>query len=419
MKNKKIHAAIITIGDEILIGQIVDTNSAWLGQELGKMGIRVSFRNSIGDNKAHIIDALNQASKYADLIITTGGLGPTKDDVTKQTFCEYFNTQLIQNQKVYEWVKDIFTKRNLPLLETNIFQSMVPQNCEVLFNHVGTAPGMWFNHNNKIYISMPGVPFEMKHIFESHCISKIKSHFTLPSIIHRTIQTASIGESFLAEKIKIWEENLPQHINLAYLPSVGQVRLRLSGYSDEPELLQEEIRACIESLYDIAGEYIYGEENDTLQQVVGQLLLNQNYRLATAESCTGGYLSHLITSISGSSAYYQGSIIAYNNQIKINELNVSPDILTNYGAVSEECVKAMAQNLIQKWNVDCAIATSGVAGPTGGSAQKPVGTVWIAVATPNNTIAKVFNMGDNRERTILRSALQGLDMLRKALLTDK
>lgn len=419
MKNKKIHAAIITIGDEILIGQIVDTNSAWLGQELGKMGIRVSYRCSVGDNKQHIIDALNQASSYADLIITTGGLGPTKDDVTKQTFCEYFNTQLVQNNEVYDWVKEIFTKRNLPLIETNIFQAMVPQNCEVLFNHAGTAPGMWFNHQNKVFISMPGVPFEMKHIFETHCITRIKNHFTLPAIIHRTIQTASIGESFLAEKIKTWEDNLPAHINLAYLPSVGQVRLRLSGYSDEPEILQEEMRTCIEDLYDIAGEYIYGEENDSLQQVVGQLLQNENYKLATAESCTGGYLAHLITSVAGSSSYYQGTIVAYDNNIKTNELGINPEILSQHGAVSEQCVKSMAQNLRQKWNVDCAIATSGIAGPSGGTPQKPVGTVWIAVATPHNTIAKMFNMGDNRERTILRTALQGLDMLRKELLTIK
>jgi nicotinamide-nucleotide amidase len=419
MKNRKIHAAIITIGDEILIGQIVDTNSAWLGQELGKMGIRVSYRSSIGDNKQHIIDALMQASKYADLIITTGGLGPTKDDVTKETFCEYFNTQLVQNNEVYDWVKNIFTKRNLPLLDSNIFQSMVPQNCEVLFNHTGTAPGMWFNHQNKIYISMPGVPYEMKHIFETHCINKINNHFTLPSIIHRTIQTVSIGESFLAEKIKTWENNLPNHINLAYLPSVGQVRLRLSAYGDEPDILQEEMRSCIEELYKLAGEYIYGQENDTLQQVVGQLLLNKKYKLATAESCTGGYLAHLITSVPGSSAYYQGTIVAYDNKIKTEVLGIPKDLILQHGAVSEVCVKAMAQNIREKWNVDCAIATSGVAGPSGGTPEKPVGTVWIAVATPNNIVAKVFNMGDDRERTILRTALQGMDMLRKELLTNK
>jgi nicotinamide-nucleotide amidase len=418
MKNKKIHAAVITIGDEILIGQIVDTNSAWLGQELGKMGVRVSYRTSVGDQKEHIKDALIQAEKYADIIITTGGLGPTKDDVTKQTFCEYFDTRLVENKAVLNWVEQIFTMRSLPLLDTNKFQAMVPENCEVLFNNSGTAPGMWFEKNGKVYISMPGVPFEMKNIFEQHCVSRIKVSFSLPNIIHRTIQTASIGESFLAKKIKHWEDALPSHINLAYLPSVGQVRLRLSGYSDEAEALRDEMNEVISNLYEIVGEYIFGEESDTLPHVIGMLLANKGAALSTAESCTGGYVAHQITSISGSSKYFKGGIIAYDNSIKINELNVSAVSIEKHGAVSEQCVLEMVQGAKQKMQTEYAIATSGVAGPGGGSVEKPVGTVWIAVSGPQATIAKQFNMGDNRERTIHRTALQALDMLRKMLLTD-
>lgn len=416
MNNVKIHAAIVTIGDEILIGQIVDTNSAWLGQELGKMGIRVSFRASVGDVKEHILNALNEACKYADIIITTGGLGPTKDDITKQTFCEYFNTKLVMNEKVLSWVTEIFTKRNLPILDANTFQAMVPENCEVLFNKSGTAPGMLFHHNQKIIISMPGVPFEMKTIFEDECIPRLKKHFTLPFIFHRTIQTASIGESFLAEKIKHWENNLPEHINLAYLPSVGQVRLRLSAYGDNEQVLNLEMNSIVKELYAIAGDYIFGEENDSLQLVLGNLLKQKKATLSTAESCTGGFISHLITTVPGSSAYYKGSIISYDNNVKIHELGVSSQIIEKFGAVSEACVIEMANGVRKKLKTDYAIATSGIAGPDGGTSEKPVGTVWIAISSEKETIAKQFNMGDNRERTILRTALQGMDMLRKLLL---
>ncbi len=418
MNGAKIHAAIITIGDEILIGQITDTNSAWLGQELGKMGIRVNYRCSVGDVKEHIIHALEQAKKYADIIITTGGLGPTKDDVTKQTFCEYFNTSLIENKEVLDWVTKIFRMRKLPMIESNRFQAMVPANCEVLFNSTGTAPGMLFREGEKIIISLPGVPFEMKNIFEEHCCAIIKKSFILTSIIHRTIQTTSIGESFLAEKIKDWEDKLPTHINLAYLPSVGQVRLRLSGYSDDIISLENEMNSIIHELYLKVGEYIFGEEDTTLQKAVGELLKTKKASLSTAESCTGGYLAHLITSVPGSSSYYKGSIIAYDNKIKMAELGVSADLLNSVGAVSEACVKQMAESVRLKMQTDYGMATSGIAGPDGGTVEKPVGTVWIAISSSSTTFAKQFNMGDNRERTILRTALQGLDMLRKTILKE-
>lgn len=411
-------AEIITIGDEILIGQIIDTNSSWLGQELSKLGILVTHRTSVSDQKKAIIDALNAAQKRADIIILTGGLGPTKDDVTKHTLCEYFNTELVVNEKILEWVSEIFRTRKLPMINSNKNQAMVPKNCEVLFNRSGTAPGMWFDENDKIFISMPGVPFEMKVIFEEECISRLKQKFSLPTIIHRTIQTCSIGESFLAKKIEAWENDLPPHIKLAYLPSVGQVRLRLSGYGDNEIQLNNEITIIIKKLYELAGEYIFGEEEDTLQKVVGDLLKIKNKTLSTAESCTGGFVAHLITSVSGSSNYYLGSIVSYDNKIKMQELGVTEATLKSVGAVSEECVKQMANGIREKFNSDYAISTSGVAGPDGGTSEKPVGTVWIAISSKNKTIAQQFNMGDNRDRTIQRTALQSLDMLRKMILED-
>lgn len=409
-------AEIITIGDEILIGQIIDTNSSWLGQELGKLGIQVIHRTSVSDNAQAIVNALNSAKQRADIIITTGGLGPTKDDITKHTFANYFNTELVLNQEVLNWVRDIFKRRNLPMVDSNNAQALVPANCEVLFNRSGTAPGMWFDEDGKIFISMPGVPFEMKVIFEEQCIPRLQKRFSLPVIIHRTILTCNIGESFLALKLENIENNLPPHIKLAYLPAVGMVRLRFSGSHTHYATLKDEIDEIITRVYDTIGVNIYGEENDTLEHVVGVLLKSNNKTLATAESCTGGYVSHLITSVPGSSSYYKGSIISYANEVKENELGVSTQILKTQGAVSEACVTQMAESVRKKLNTDYAIATSGIAGPDGGTTEKPVGTVWIAVSGPNATIAKQFNMGDNRERTIQRSAIQGLDMLRKMLL---
>lgn len=411
-------AEIITIGDEILIGQIIDTNSSWLGQELSKMGISVVHRTSVSDQASHITDALNEASNRADIIIMTGGLGPTKDDVTKHTLANYFGTDLVLNEEVLEWVSKIFRLRKLPMIDSNKNQAMVPANCEVLFNRSGTAPGMWFDVKGKIFISMPGVPFEMKVIFEEQCIPRLQKRFQLPVIIHRTIQTCSIGESFLAKKIEDLENALPAHIKLAYLPSIGQVRLRFSGYHSNQEILKDEMDTIIGNLYEMVGEYIFGEEDDSLQKVVGLLLKGKDKTISTAESCTGGYIAHLITSVAGSSAYYQGSVISYANNIKMNELGVSPETLKTVGAVSEDCVKQMAEGIRKKFNTDYSISTSGIAGPDGGSAEKPVGTVWIAVSSKTQTIAQQYNMGDNRERTIHRTALQGLDMLRQMLLEE-
>lgn len=412
------NAEIITIGDEILIGQIIDTNSSWLGQILSGAGIQVVHRTSVSDQAFAIKKALDQAAVRADIIIMTGGLGPTKDDVTKSTLAEYFNSKLIMNQELLDWVTQIFQRRNLPMIESNMLQAMVPDSCEILFNKNGTAPGMWFQKNGKVYISMPGVPFEMKTIFEEQALPKLKQTFELPFIVHRTIQTCSIGESFLAKRIAHWENNLPAHIKLAYLPSVGQVRLRLSGSGNDGKSLRDEMQELIDHLYKLIGEYIFGEEDDSLPAVVGRILKQRKKTVSTAESCTGGFLAHQITSVSGSSAYYTGSIISYDNRVKTNELGVDLQILQNDGAVSQACVEQMAKHIREKYNTDYSISTSGIAGPNGGTPDKPVGTVWIAVCSANDCISQVFNMGDNRERTIQRTALQALDMLRKMLLKE-
>ncbi|MBC7382003.1 MAG: competence/damage-inducible protein A [Bacteroidia bacterium] len=409
------NAEIITIGDELLLGQVIDTNAAWLGQELNKNGLRVHFKSTISDTHEAILKALYEAQQRSDVVVLTGGLGPTKDDVTKIALAQFFNTRLILNQKVLDWVTSIFSKRNLPMLESNQQQAMVPENCEVLWNKNGTAPGMWFFENDTAYISMPGVPFEMKSIFEEEAIPKLKSVFTFPEIIHRTLQTCSIGESYLADLISPVEENLPSYIKLAYLPDVGSVRLRFSAYGSRNHKPEAALNQIIKQVYELAGQYIFGEESDTLQKVVGKMLKEKNYTIATAESCTGGFVSHLLTSVAGSSVYFKGGIVAYANEIKINELYVDPKILESAGAVSEACVIAMAENLCKKMKTDYGIATSGIAGPDGGSIDKPVGTVWIALATPDKTITRKYNMGDNRERTIQRTALVALDMLRKNL----
>lgn len=411
-------AEIITIGDELLIGQVIDTNSAWLGQHLSLLGITLYQRTACGDSREQILTCLHDASLRSDIIILTGGLGPTKDDITKKTLCEYFDTTLVTDEKVLEWVTNIFKMRKMPMLDTNLQQAMVPVNSKTLWNRSGTAPGMWFDINNKIYISLPGVPFEMKVIFEEEAVPLLKQKFELPFIYHRTLQTCSIGESFLANKIKDIEENLPEHIKLAYLPSVGTVRLRLSANGENKLQLEEDVAQICIQLYERIGQYIYGEGNDSLNEVIGVLLKGKNQTMATAESCTGGFIAHQITSIAGSSKYYKGSIVSYDNSIKQLELNVSDEILKTAGAVSEACVKQMATEVLKKFDVDYAIATSGIAGPDGGSIEKPVGTVWIAIASKDRVIAQMFNMGDNRERTILRTCLMALDMLRKILLED-
>lgn len=414
-------AEIITIGDEILIGQIVDTNSAWLGTELSNIGISVMQITSVSDDKQYILEALALAEKRADIIFITGGLGPTKDDITKHTLCEYFNTHLVMNEEVLAHVEGFFKKWNRPMLDGNTKQAEVPANCEVLFNTLGTAPGMWFERNNKVFISMPGVPFEMKGIMTDIVLPKLKQRFTLPFIYHRTILTQGMGESFLADMIKDWEDTLPEkEIKLAYLPSPGMVKLRLSAKGNDKQKIKEAIDAEVTSLYKLINEYIYGEEElgtdaPTLQSIVGKLLTDKKQTLSIAESCTGGYLSHLITSVAGSSAYYKGSIIAYENDIKIAQLNVNPHTLKTFGAVSLECAEEMARGILQKFDTDYAIATTGIAGPTGETPDKPIGTVCIAIATKHQVKAQRFVFGNNRQRNIHIAADMALSMLKKVI----
>lgn len=409
-------AEIITIGDEILIGQIIDTNSAWVAQQLNQFGIRLKQITSISDDKDHIVDTLNTARKRADLIITTGGLGPTRDDITKSTLAAYFNRALVMDNEVLEDVKFHFSSKGVQMPEVNTYQAMVPEGCEVIRNVNGTAPAMWIEDEKQIFISLPGVPYEMKAMMSEAILPKIKDYFKVPSFYHRTILSQGVGESTLMGVISKWEDQLiKEDIKLAYLPSPGIVRLRLSAIGEKKEI-QQKVDRKADELYQLIPEYIFGEGTEKLETVIGKLLKEHKLTLSTAESCTGGYLAHLITSIPGSSAYFEGSVISYSNTIKQNQLGVSAQALEQHGAVSEEVVIEMAEGARQKLKTDFALATSGVAGPDGGSEEKPVGTVWIAVSGPKRTLAQKFNFGNNRERNIRKSALQAMSMLRKEIL---
>lgn len=409
-------AEIITIGDELLIGQVVDTNSAWMARELNMIGIKVEQITSIGDDHEQIIKTLSEASERADVIIMTGGLGPTRDDITKIALCDFFKTHLIFDQRSFENIERIFNLRGYPMSELNRRQAEVPATCDALLNENGTAPGMWFRHNGRIYVSLPGVPFEMKALMTGHVLPLLKP-LSNKVILHKTILTQGVGESFLADKIKDWESALPSYIKLAYLPQPGIVRLRLSATGTSEDNLQEEINRHVMQLYSQIPEYIFGEDDDSLEEIIGKFLKNLNLTVATAESCTGGYIAHLITSIPGSSAYFKGSVVSYSNEIKTSILGVSPDTIEEYGAVSRETVTEMAQGVLKKLNSDCAVAVSGIAGPDGGSEDKPVGTVWIAVITPfHGLVTKKFLFGEHRERNIRRSGLAALDILRKQLV---
>lgn len=407
-------AEIITIGDELLIGQVIDTNSAWMAEVLNLSGIRVVQITSISDAREHILSALQAAEGRADLILMTGGLGPTRDDITRNTLCEYFDTRLVFNQEAFDNIDRIFRARGYNLTALNRAQADVPESCTPLLNENGTAPGMLFERNGKIFVSMPGVPFEMKGIMTTHIIPLLQ-RMSRNVIVHRTILTHGVGESFLAAKIEAWETGLPANLKLAYLPQPGIVRLRITGSGDDRNQLEQEVNAQVDALYEIIHEYVFGEGDDTLEQVTGEMLKAAGYTLATAESCTGGYIAHLMTSIPGSSAYFRGSVVAYANDIKEHILGVSHRTLLKHGAVSEETVFEMAAGIIRHFKVNCAIAVSGIAGPEGGTNDKPVGTTWICVLTPKGAETKKFTFGDHRGRNIRRAALAALDMLRKQL----
>lgn len=411
-------AEIITIGDEILIGQIVDTNSAWIAIELNKIGISVKQITSISDDAEHIVAALDEAKSRADIILITGGLGPTKDDITKHTLAKYFNMPLRLDPATLVHVQHFFEQRNRPMLEANRKQAEVPDGCTVIKNTYGTAPCMWFNQDKKIIVSLPGVPFEMKYLMEAEIIPRLQAVFKLPFIIHQTILTAGLGESFLAQEIADIEDSLPPSIKLAYLPKLGQLRLRLSARGDNEMQLKRALADYTEQLIARLGSFVVHTEDLSFEKVILDLMNHAKVTLSLAESCTGGYLSHLFTQHPGSSAVFQGGAVTYSNALKKSILSVNETTLANYGAVSEQTVIEMASGARKNFATDYAIAITGVAGPDGGTAEKPVGMVWIAVAHQKGVNAKRFNFTSLRGQNIERAAISALTMLFRQLKQD-
>jgi len=406
-------AEIVTIGDEILYGQITDTNSQWISAELDKIGVKTIRKSSVGDDKQQILNILQEASQRADIILMTGGLGPTKDDITKKTLAEFFNAEMVINETALAQVEKFFKERELPILETNRQQAAIPANATYITNREGTAPGMWFEQNGKIFISMPGVPREMKVLMEEQMIPRIQEFFQTPVIFHRIIKTFGKGESQIADIIQDWEDNLPENIKLAYLPNYGHVRLRLTGVGQDEETLKQQVFDQEAKVTPLIQKYIYGYDQETLEENLGELLVKHNKTVATAESCTGGYLAHLFTKVPGSSRYLMGGIVAYSNEIKMNRLGVKEETLKEHGAVSEATIREMAENVREKFGTDIGVASSGVAGPGGGSKEKPVGTVWIAYADKNGTYSRKLMLTPNRQLNITVSANVILDLIRK------
>lgn len=409
---KLIKAEIVAIGDELLYGQTMDTNSHYISGELDKVGIKVVRRTTVGDEEEAILQVFAEAEARADAVIITGGLGPTNDDLTKPCLAKYFNCGLRIHPEALLEVTEFFRQRGRDLTELNRQQAALPECCEKITNPFGTAPGMWFERRDKIFVSMPGVPYEMRYMVNDQVIPRLLKKFTMPVIAHQMIRTAGIGESFLAEKIASWENSLPSHIRLAYLPGEGGVKLRLTTVGDDPESIRKEFESLSKSIQPLAGEYIIGFTDDPLEVVVGRLLTALNLTVSAAESCTGGYLSHLITSVPGSSAYFQGSVVAYASEIKTMELGVSPDTLEKYGAVSEETIQGMAKGVRQKFNTDIGVATSGVAGPGGGTPEKPVGTVWIAYADKHGVKTKKLQLSKDRLINVRLTATAVLNLIR-------
>lgn len=412
-------AEIITIGDEILIGQIVDTNSAWMGQQLNLLGIEVYQVTSVHDDRKHILKALAEAEQNSDLVLITGGLGPTKDDITKKTLCEYFNTTLVFHPEVLEHVRSLLSSRNVVINKLNQDQALLPENCTVLHNSAGTASGMWFEQNNTIFVSMPGVPFEMEAIMTEEVFPRLKKLGITQSIVHKTVLTIGIPESMLAERLERWEDSLPEFVKLAYLPSPMMVKLRLSGYGTDEAAIKAEIDKQVKELLTIIPEAVYGFDNDNMGIALGRMLMAEGKTMATAESCTGGSIAQFITSNSGSSAYFKGGVVAYSNEIKSNLLGVPSELIKTVGAVSQEVAEAMALGAQKVLGVDYTVATTGIAGPDGGTDEKPVGTVWIAVAGPSGVSSKKYIFKHNRERNIIRTTHTALNMLRVLINTEK
>lgn len=413
-------AAIITIGDEILIGQTIDTNSGYIAKALDKIGIQTIEMKSVSDTREHILEALREYQDRAEVVLMTGGLGPTKDDITKKTLCEYFDDHLVRDPAVLEHVTQLierFFKR--PITELNRDQALVPSKATVLHNAYGTAPGMWLQKNNTVFISMPGVPYEMKGLMELEVIPKLSQTFERPYIIHKNIMTYGVGESLLAERIADWENNLPDTIKLAYLPSPGRVKLRLTTRGPVQKELEDAIEHQIRALEPIIADCLVGyDEDETIEVAVGKLLKRYNLTMSAAESCTGGKIASLITSVSGSSAYFSGSVVTYATATKIQLLHISPKIIEEHTVVSEEVAKAMADAVRQLFQTDYAVATTGNAGPSKGDADAEVGSVCIAVSGPEGTVSEAFQFGQPREKVISRAAHKALEMLRQEILKN-
>ncbi len=411
-------ATIVTIGDEILIGQIVDTNSGYIAKALDKIGVQTHEMLSISDDKQHILDTFAALQDKVELVIITGGLGPTKDDITKHTFCEYFEDTLVEDKAVLAHVTEIiegFYKR--PITQLNRDQALVPSKCEVLFNKMGTAPGMWMKKGKTVYISLPGVPYEMKYLVDFEIVPKVVKEYKRPYIIHKTIMTYGEGESRIAEKIESWENNLPEFIKLAYLPSPGKVRLRLTARGSDKEILEEKIAENVVSLTKIISDIIVGfDEDETIEVIIGRLLTQQGKTIATAESCTGGKIAQMLSSVAGASNYFRGSVVSYSKETKINILGIDAELINQHDVVSAEVASAMATNIQKMMKTDYALATTGNAGPTSEPGKAEVGVVFIALATPNEVLVSEFNFGQPREKVIDRTANKALEIVQKEIL---
>ncbi|MCZ6694170.1 MAG: competence/damage-inducible protein A [Bacteroidetes bacterium] len=413
-----VHAEIITIGDEILYGQIIDTNSQWMSEALDEIGVRTIRKTTVGDNEKAIIAAFQEAFIRADLVLITGGLGPTHDDITKKALADYFDCPISINPQALAEIRVLFEKRGFILSETNKQQAALPEKCEMISNKNGSAPGMWFEQEGKVFVSMPGVPHEMKGLMKEAILPRIEKEFHTSPIFHKIIKTSGIGESWLADKIQPWVKKLPSHIKLAYLPGLGEVKLRLTASGKPQVQLESDIATQIEQLIPLAGKYIYGFDQDTLQKVIGQLMTAQGKSISVAESCSGGYVAHLITSIPGSSNYFKGGVVAYDDQIKIDVLGVKVQTLEDFGAVSEETVTEMAKNVRKRFKTDIGIAISGIAGPDGGTDEKPVGTIWITLADGHSLSTKKLTLGKLRDVNIKYSSNALLRMVWQTLIQN-
>ena len=409
-------AEIISIGDEILIGMTVDSNSSWMGKELTHLGIEVYQIISISDKKEHIVKTIDESLNRSELVLVTGGLGPTSDDITKHTLSEYFDTRLVKDQSVLDDIKELLESRNLHMNDNNRRQAEVPEDCKVLHNKMGTAPGMWFEKDGKVLISMPGVPYEMKYIMENHAIPMIKEKFERSNIKYRLVMTYGTFEAHLAELLEDFEKQLPDAVSLAYLPSSGIIKLRLTARGEDEKEIDKILSEQIDKLYDIIPEYIYGLDGISIEEATGELLREKKLTVSTAESCTGGNISRMITSVPGSSDYFTGAVVAYDNRIKSDRLGVNEQDIQKYGAVSEETALQMARGIRKKFKTDYGISVTGIAGPDGGTADKPVGTVWVAVSSEQGEHAEKNNYSFSRSNNIHRASLAAMNMLRKEVL---